>query len=842
MTLFPPKKEYNPTIYAYTLTDVPSKKGLLKVGYTTKDARKRIKEQIGTAGLDYELLFEAPAIRPDGSTFTDKDVHRVLKKMENVEWIEGEWFKCSLRDVKLAYDAVKERKEKVSARDWDFKMRPEQQEAVERTANYFKTFREESGRKAHFLWNAKMRFGKTFATYQLAKRMGFQKILVLTFKPAVESAWEEDLLRHKDFEGWQFYSRNSETSFENLDLSKPIVVFGSFQDFLQKKDGAIKPKNRWVHETEWDLVVFDEYHYGAWRRKSKDLFEKEDEEISGVKEVDKIATTVFEDGIEIAEETMPIRTNHYLYLSGTPFRAITEGEFIEEQIYNWTYTDEQRAKENWDENKGPNPYAVLPKMVMMTYKLPEDIQAIAEGGEFDEFDLNEFFKAERDRETGEARFVHEEYVQKWLDLLRGAYKDISLDNLKLQKLYSKNVTAYFPFQLPKLRANLMHTLWFLPSVASCEAMEKLLKERQNTFYHDFNVVVAAGSRAGQGVKALKPVFKAMGNPLQTKTITLTVGKLTTGVSVKPWSGIFMLRNLKSPETYFQAAFRVQTPWVIDNPDGKNPNKKEILKEVCYVFDFSPQRALRLVSDYATRLNPEESSPEKAVANFTQFLPVLAYDGSVLKEVDAKEILDIVISGTTATLLARRWESALLVNVDTETLKRLFNNEEAMNALMRIEGFRSLNKDLETIISRAEGIKEKKKKANEGELSEKEKRELSEEEKEFRSKRKEIQKKLIKFATRIPIFMYLTDYREESMKDIIRELEPELFKKVTGLTKEDFNLLLSLGLFNEGLMNEAVYKFKRYEDASLSYVGFTRHKESRIGGFSTSISREEYEKL
>jgi len=656
--------------------------------------------------------------------------------------------------------------------------------------------------------------------------MGWTKILVLTFKPAVESAWDEDLMTHVDFEGWQFISRNG-LNFESADPKRPIVCFGSFQDYLGKNTstGGIKTKNEWVHATNWDCVIFDEYHYGAWRENAKELFEAE-----GKKEIE------FGEGEGMEyfdEETMPITTNHYLYLSGTPFRAIASGEFIEEQIFNWTYSDEQKAKDEWDDSKGVNPYASLPRMVMLTYQLPDSIAQIAMQGEFDGFDLNVFFSAEG--EGTKARFKYEDEVQKWLDLIRGSFSETTIDSLKLGAKKPP-----LPFSHAPLLNVLNHTFWFLPTVASCYAMANLLRQRQNMFYHDYIIVVAAGTQAGIGVQALSPVMDAMtDNPLESKTITLSCGKLTTGVSVKPWTGIFMLRNSSSPETYFQAAFRVQTPWSIKNPDSKSPNKEEILKEECYVFDFAPNRALRQIADYACRLNVNESNPEKNVEDFINFLPVLAYDGSSMKQVDAAGILDIAMSGTTATLLARRWESALLVNVDNNTLARLMANEEAMKALMNIEGFRNLNQDIETIINKSDAVKKAKKEANDRELSKKEKKELTEEEKEYKSIRKQIQEKLIKFATRIPVFMYLTDYRERSLRDVITQLEPGLFKKVTGLSVRDFELLVSLGVFNSVLMNDAVYKFKRYEDASLEYVGINKHAGEDIGLFDTVLSRNDY---
>ena len=367
-------------------------------------------------------------------------------------------------------------------------------------------------------------------------------------------------------------------------------------------------------------------------------------------------------------------------------------------------------------------------------------------------------------------------------------------------------------------------------------MANLLAQKQNSFYHDYKVNVCAGTQAGIGVAALEPVRRSMGDPLESKTITLSCGKLTTGVTIKPWTGIFMLRNLSSPETYFQAAFRVQSPWEITKDNGE----RQIIKQECYVFDFALDRALRQISDYSCRLNVAESNPEKKVGEFINFLPVLAYDGSAMRQVNAAEILDIAMAGTSATLLAKRWESALLVNVDNDTLARLLASDEAMDALMRIEGFRSLNADIETIINKSNAVKKAKK---EGEkLTPKEKKELTEAEKEYKSKRKMIQEKLIKFATRVPVFMYLTDYREYSLQDVITQLEPDLFKKVTGLDVKDFELLVSLNVFNEALMNDAVYKFKRYEDASLIYTGIDKHTGENVGLYSTVISREDYDAM
>ena len=792
-----------PTIYAYEHIDYPAHKGWLKVGYTTRTAEIRVREQNQTSHVKFKIVLERSAMRKDGSTFDDRLVRDILRK-DHIPNPEGEWCVCGVREVEKAIAAAVAGKDNMMERTEDFEMRPEQKRAVEKTSAYFNAFRKDPSNRGlipHFLWNAKMRFGKTFTAYQLALRMGWKKLLILTFKPAVKTAWEED----------------------RVDERRPFICFASFQDVLGRNSvGGIKATNEWIQTVGWDCIVLDEYHYGAWGRNAKNFYDRKDPALRRAEEVGEILTEDASSARELEaremydEGLMPLRTGAYLYLSGTPFRAISTGEFIEEQIFNWTYSDEQAAKEAWQGEH--NPYAQLPKMVMLTYQLPDSISEIASRGEFDEFDLNEFFRAEDDR------FLHEEYVQKWLDLIRGAYTENIVTELKLGK-----EKPPMPFSDSRLLSYLQHTYWFLPSVAACRAMSVLLRKRSNRFFDDYKVIVAAGNEAGMGAQAVEPVYNAMEDPQRTKTITLSCGKLSTGVTVKPWTGILMLRNTTSPETYFQAAFRVQSPWTAKDEHGE----EIILKPFCYVFDFAPNRALRQVQEYSCQLNVHESNPERKVEDFIKFLPILAFDGSSMKEIDAAGVLDMAMSGTTATLLARRWESAVLVNVDNATLQRLMNSPDAMRALMNIEGFRNLNSDIETIINKSEHVKDTKKEKGDS-LSVAEKRQLSEEEKEYKSKRKEIQDKLIKFATRIPVFMYLTDFREYCLRDVIEQLEPALFRKVTGLTLKDFSLLVSLGVFNSELMNDAVYKFKRYEDSSLEYTGIDRHTGAVVGLWDTAI--------
>lgn len=828
-----------PKIYAYEIC-TPNYRGMLKVGTTTHSVSERVKQQMANIKLPFEpdyyrVVYQESAMLKDGSTFNDTDVHDILKQTPGVTHMGGEWFKCTVQQVRSAVLAVRNGLHSATQRTQDFGMRPEQQAAVEKTVGYYtREAKENPEVTPKFLWNAKMRFGKTFAAYQLAKRMGFKRVLILTFKPAVLHSWRSDLESHLDFEGWQFLARQEDgpdlgKQYQAAKKAKPIVCFGSFQDFMGLDGyGNIKAHHEWIREINWDLVIFDEYHFGAWREKAKALFddenEEEDEDLAG-----------YARGNAVDENYLPITTRHYLFLSGTPFRALNEGEFIESQIFSWTYSDEQRAKEQWVGDK--NPYEALPQMVLLTYQLPEKLRRVALMGEQNEFDLNTFFSTKGSGE--QATFVFETEVQSWLDFIRGHYFETDTDLARMTGGQPKRPPQ--PYGDVRLRDVLQHTVWYLPNVAACYAMDKLLRAKRNSFYHAYKSIVCAGAQAGIGAKALPPVQQAMVDPLATHSITLTCGKLTTGVTVKPWSGIFMLRNLKSPETYFQAAFRVQSPWAIKDDDGKSI----VIKPTCYVFDFAPNRALAQVAQYSQRLSVQneetpqkEQTPEQKVDEFIHFLPILHYDGTTMRQISAGEILDITLAGTSATLLAKRWESALLVNVDNDTLFRLKHNEEAMAALMRIEAFRALgNNVIETILAKADEIKKVKK--EKPPKTSREKKEMDEKEKEVKSLRKQVQEKLIKFATRIPIFMYLTDYREHTLKEVITQIETDLFERVTGLTLKDFELLVSIGLFNNTLMNDAVLNFKRYEDSSLTYTGIDRHQDEHYrGAWDTRVRTEE----
>ncbi len=827
----------HPKIYVYQLEQFKDSpwtggrkgKGLIKVGYTDRDVAVRIKEQLHGVKMPvdtpYDLLLSEPAITNDGNAFMDHDVHKALVAA-GVARREGEWFECEPHEVKAIIDRLQAGKPtgvgdvnlrpKVS-----FEMRPEQKDAVAKTAAYF-TKNASEKHPPHFLWNAKMRFGKTFTAYQLAKKLDWKRVLVLTYKPAVETAWREDLLTHEDFSGWGF--KGKDDAAPDLTADRPIIWFASFQDVLGTDDnGNPKAKNEGLYKTKWDAVVIDEYHFGAWRDAARSLYlgDKESGSDGDSTEKSELETPdLDEDFATNLEETLQLEVGNFLYLSGTPFRALTQGEFLEDQVFNWTYSDEQREKSTWNKPE-PNPYLALPRMFLLAYEMPDALKEVALNN-FSEFSLSEFFKTEKGAD-GKPRFVHLADVQKWLDLLRG--QDIT----GLWSNVSNTHRPPLPYEDPNLLRALQHTIWYLPNVDACFAMRDLLQESHNTFFHDYSLIVAAGSKAGMGEKALPPVKNAIGPvPQQTKSITLSCGKLMTGVTVPPWAGILMLRELKSPESYFQAAFRVQSPWTnrfINTEVGGND--EVVLKDQCYVLDFSPNRALRQIVDYATRLRSEtgsERDDEKAIDEFMEFLPVLSFDGYSMSQLHASDVIDYLTKGVSSSMLARRWNSPELLTLDLSSMEALLSNPELLESLEKIEIFRNITNDLTTMISTNKELRHKK-------LT---KDKLTKDEsarKDDAAKRREtLKKKLQRLITRIPAFMYLTDDREKTIKDIIEQLEPALFEKVTGLKLTDFGQLVDAKVFNDAKMNDAVWKFRSFEEPSLGY-GQVREEIETLGGWT-----------
>ncbi len=804
--------------------------GLIKVGQTTKStARARIKQQLGTAYPNLEgvrILLDQPAVRDNGTEFTDHDVHHALVAA-GIKRPGGEWFEATLDEVKAAINTVATSKTFDPKRTESFCMRPEQRKAVEVTSAYFDNHKPSSdGHQApKFLWNAKMRFGKTFTTYQLALKMGWKRVLILTYKPAVQTQWRDDLLTHIDFDGWRFIDRDTDITDQDhlASTPDPLAWFASFQDLKGKTSaGKIKAHNETIHLIDWDCIVLDEYHFGAWRESARDLYDPTDKAIAEEEEPDDWVT----------DEDLGLNGAHFLYLSGTPFRAITNGEFTEDAIFNWTYVDEQAEKEGW-ESDAPNPYAELPRMEMYAYEMGEGATAWADDAEFNGFSLNEFFKAQKTNPgssaTGPGAFAFNDptEVSEFLAMLRGKLAD------QMKLLIVAGQKPPFPYESTDFKEAVRHSVWYLPDVASCFAMRDMLNS--DPFFAAFEVVVAAGAKTPQGAAAKPPVEAAIGNATKTGgtgSITLSCGKLMTGVTVREWGAIFMLRSLRSPESYFQAAFRVQSPWAYRDAEGN----LDVRKNTCYVFEFDPNRALSLVAEYGIRLaSSGEATPSEVIGQLLNYLPIYGFAGGAMSQLDASDVLDWATAGIGATALAQRWNSPLLVEVNERTLAAVLAHPGLLETLEQIEDFRALVNNGEQVVTSTKLLKKAKREQG-GELDPSQKKQQAETAKQ----RKEIREKLQKFLAKIPVFMYATDFREEALKHVIESLDSLLFERVTGLTVDDFKLLSELGLFNAQHMDAAIYQFKSFENPSLHYadVAAPEQPDAKVGLWDRSVDSGE----
>ena len=603
-----------PQCYAYTTPGVPAHDGWTKIGFTERDVETRIKEQTHTVGVEPKLCWHMRAAymtEPYG-TFTDKDFHAYLKKLEVPREAGTEWFQIDPNIARGNFIDFTQNHGVVSEKDADavipYKLRDEQAKAVQKTMEYF------DGREnTEFLWNAKPRFGKTLSAYDLCMKLGAQNILIVTNRPAIANSWYQD---YETFFGPQsgylfvsnvdgiknrkfVYSR--EEYLDKLDDSvKGCIEFVSLQDLK----GSIYFGGRFDKLSEisaekgliWDILIVDEAHEGVDTYKTDTAFNH-------------------------------IKRKWTLHLSGTPFKALANDKFPESAIYNWTYADEQKKKRDWDaSSETENPYANLPRLSLFTYQMSDIVRDRVERGielaeddveEF-AFDLNEFFAT---NESG--KFVHDADIDKFLDALTRQEK--------------------FPFSTPELRDELKHTFWILNRVASAKALAKKLK--LHPVFKDYEVILAAGDGKldddEENEKSFDKVTKAIKK--YDKTITLSVGQLTTGVTIPEWTAVLMLSNMASPALYMQAAFRAQNPCLFTDSDGNTYRKQN-----AYVFDFDPARTLTIFEQFANDLIPETSgdkgdfdSRKRHVRELLNFFPVYGEDeeGSMI-ELDAEKVLTI----------------------------------------------------------------------------------------------------------------------------------------------------------------------------------------------------------
>lgn len=632
-----PYKRIIPMIYAYNTPGIPYHEGWTKIGYTDRQTvADRIKQQTHTANIKTELAWCDNAMYKDGSGeyFHDTDFHHYLISQRNVQREpKTEWFNITGPVSQQYFNEFASKKYKFADTGIEYTLRKEQQEAVDITAAYYKRGGDE------FLWNCKPRFGKTLSAYDLVRTMGFKHVLVVTNRPSIANSWAEDF---QTFIGWRqprmvfvsdsdalkgkdgVFTRDQYIDYclKNDSKDIPYICFESLQNLKGSIFfGGKIDKLEWIVKTHFDLLIVDESQEGVDTKKTERAFKE-------------------------------IQRSHTLYLSGTPFKQLAEGRFSSSQIYNWTYADEQQAKDTWD-NENTNPYERLPKLAMFTYQISPMITGMLKQGiDFSEdehgeyaFDLNEFFIT---NESG--TFVHEEDVKKFLHALSTQDK--------------------YPFSTPDLRKKLAHTMWYMNRVPSANALKKLLNK--DPVFSEYKVVVAAGNvkqnneiseednqKQSKAYNLVKQAIKKY-----DKTITITVGQLTVGVTIPEWSGVLMLCNLKSPSAYMQAAFRAQNPCTFTDADGKR-----YMKETAYVFDFDPARTLIIYDQFANDLmqdtvNGSGTNEERKqnIKRLLNFFPVLGEDDQgIMVELDATKVLSIPRKLKCTEVVRRGFMSNFLFN-------------------------------------------------------------------------------------------------------------------------------------------------------------------------------------
>ena len=645
-----------PQIYAYTTPEIARHNGWTKIGYTEQNVDTRLKQQMHTADVEYKLEWHGNATYEDtGETFHDTDFHGYLRKLDIVGKPGTEWFKIEPSPAHQRFYEFRENHGIVgdALAPVEYRLRDEQERASEKTVDYAHLHE-----RGEFLWNAKPRFGKTLTSYDFCKRIGAQKILIVTNRPAIANSWYDDYVKFVGFEsGLAFISsvgtlqgkpyclsREQYRAGLNNGVPKGFIEFVSLQDLKGAIDfGGKYDKLAHVAELEWDVLIIDEAHEG----------------------VDTFKTDVAFDHI---------KRKFTLHLSGTPFKAIANEKFSEDAIFNWTYADEQEAKKDWDNSELPNPYAELPRLNMFTYQMSDIVAGeIKRGIDIDgenveyTFDLNEFFAT---NENG--YFLHNDDVNRFLDALTTQKK--------------------FPFSTSELRDELRHTLWMLNRVDSAKALAKKLK--QHPVFRDYEIVLAAGDGKLDddevSAQAFDKVRKAIAE--HDYTITLSVGQLTTGVTIPEWTAVLMLSNMKSPALYMQAAFRAQNPCLF-NRDGKF-----LRKENAYVFDFDPARTLTIFEEFANDLYTDTASGggtaddrKQRVRTLLNFFPVIGEDeNGEMVELDAERVLSIPRKIRSREVVRRGFMSDFLF----QNISNIFRAPaEVLDVLQKLEPYKAPSKEL-----------------------------------------------------------------------------------------------------------------------------------------------------
>lgn len=798
-------------IYVFRIND-KDHEGCLKVGDTTvlyeRDpaeltpscqilnaaANDRINQYTNTAGVRYDLLYTELAYfktdKGEGKSFTDKVVHRVLldsgirkKKITNAK----EWFETDLATVKNAIRAVKKERKfltgsEITNGNNPIEFRPSQEEAIEKTV---KRFSSKSNRR--FLWNAKMRFGKTLAAYEVVKRLGYSRTLIYTHRPVVLKGWKEDF--HKIFNEkdtpWIFGNKRNQVNRSGIELKdlinaqesegKKFVYFASLQDLRgSKRVGGSFDKNDEVFQTDWDLVIVDEAHEG----------------------------TQTEHGSEVlAQICRKDNQTKLLQLSGTPFNLITD--YSTEDMYTWDYTMEQIAKAMWYKEHGGdhNPYAELPEMRIYTFDIAKQFSNFVDAEKA--FNFREFFRVwsgeiERDGrpvpgDSAVGRFVHEKDVRNFLSLITRSDEN-----------------SNYPFAKDKWRNYFRHTLWIVPGVAAAKALSALLSE--HPVFSIFNIanVAGDGDEEEESKEALKKVEEAIGkNPEDSYSITLSCGRLTTGVSVKPWTAVMMLSGSYSTAAaqYLQTIFRVQTPAEING----------MVKEKCYVFDFAPDRALKMMADavsLSSKAGRSEERAKKAMGQLLNFCPIIAVEGTNMSEYNVEQMLVQLKKAYIDKVCANGFDNSHLYNFDLPELSE--RDLEMFDRLNKIAKASGQSKKPQDVIVNKQGMDEEEYDSNDDESTPKPKREKTEEDlqkAERKKQRDKIISNLRAISIRIPLLVYGANIPYEmeisidNITDIVDDVSWDEFMP-KGFTKQDFKY------------------FKKYYDPEV-FIGAGKQIRSRV---------------
>lgn len=656
-------KSVTPMIYAYTTPEIARHDGWTKIGYTEQDVETRIKQQTHTADVRWNLEWKGNALFDDGSgeCFTDKEFHAYLRKSgveqesgKNNEWfhITGQESRLKFYDFRANHGILQQLSSVVP-----YQLRKEQKEAVEQTLAY-----QNDHPGGEFLWNAKPRFGKTLSVYDFCKKSGAQMVLIVTNRPAIANSWHSDYMKFLGTEsGYYFVSEvdalkgkpgvltraeySHLVSHANDEDIVNCIEFVSLQDMKGSKYFSTRGFNklREVAEMEWDVLVIDEAHEGVDTYKTDVAFDR-------------------------------IHRKFTLHLSGTPFKALANNKFPDNAIFNWTYADEQKAKRDWDvSSEEENPYESLPKLNLFTYQMSEIVkdelqQGVEINGETEEyaFDLNEFFS------TTNGKFKYDTSVDKFLDAL--------------------TLQEKFPFSTPELRAELKHTFWFLDRVDSAKALAAKL--RNHPVFKDYEVVLAAGDGKLDEDEETKKSYDKVVEAIQNheKTITLSVGQLTTGITIPEWTAVLMLSNVKSPALYMQAAFRAQNPCMFKN------GSSYARKENAYVFDFDPARTLTIFEEFANDLSADTSAGrgdletrKEHIRELLNFFPVIGEDeNGELIELDAEKVLTIPRKIRSVEVVRRGFMSNFLFqNISQvfgapQAVMNIINNFEAVKEQKKVE--------------------------------------------------------------------------------------------------------------------------------------------------------------